>query len=65
MAGLDPAIQPQDSKRWNLLSWMAASEGGHYNKGISNNFDTLQWLRSLRTAAKPPKAAKAPERRTL
>ena len=27
--GLDPAIQPHDPKRWNLLSWMAASEGGH------------------------------------
>ena len=41
MAGLDPAIQPQDLKRWNLLSWMAASEGGHDNKGIPNNIDTL------------------------
>ena len=31
MAGLDPAIH----------SWRAASEGGHNNKGIPNNFDTL------------------------
>ena len=42
MAGLDPAIRPQDPKRWNLLSWMAASEDGHDNKGIPNNFDALQ-----------------------
>jgi len=41
MAGLDPAIQSQNPKRWNLLSWMAASEGGHDNKGILNSFDTL------------------------
>jgi len=39
--GLDPAIQTQNPKRWNLLCWMAASEGGHDNKGIPNNFDTL------------------------
>jgi len=32
MAGLDPAIQPQNPKRWNLFFWMAASEGGHDNK---------------------------------
>ena len=24
-----------------LLSWMAASEGGHDNKGVPNNFYTL------------------------
>jgi len=33
MAGLDPAIQSQNPKRWNWLTWMAASEGGHDNKG--------------------------------
>jgi hypothetical protein len=38
---VDPAIPPQDPKRWNLLSWMAASEGGHDNKAIPNNFDAL------------------------
>jgi hypothetical protein len=31
---LDPAIQPQDPKRWNLLSWMATSEGGHDMRGF-------------------------------
>jgi len=41
MAWLDPAIQPHDPKRWNLLSRMAASEGGYDNKGIPNNFYTL------------------------
>jgi hypothetical protein len=30
MAGLDPALH----------FWMGASEGGHDNKGIPNNFDT-------------------------
>jgi hypothetical protein len=47
MAGLDPAIQSQNSRRWNLLSWIAAHvlgldpgiEGGHDNKGIPYNFD--------------------------
>jgi hypothetical protein len=41
MAGLDPAIQPHDPKRRNLLSWMAASEGGHDNKAIPHTFDAL------------------------
>ena len=40
MAGLtrlDPAIQPQDPERWDLLSWMAASEGGHDIRGFRIN----------------------------
>ena len=41
MAGLDPAIQRQNPKRGNLLSWMAAWEGGHDKQGIPRNFDTL------------------------
>ena len=38
MAGLDPAIQSQNPKN-NLFR--GRSEGGHDNKGIPNDFDTL------------------------
>ena len=31
---LDPAIQPQNPKRCNLLSWMAASQGAHDTRGF-------------------------------
>ncbi len=41
MAGLDPAIQFLNPKEWSLLSWMAASEGGHDNKGMPYNIDKL------------------------
>ncbi len=42
MAGLDPAIH----------SSMAASEGGHDNKEVPNNFDTLQLV--TKHALSPP-----------
>ncbi len=41
MAGLDPAIPFSKSKEIEFVIWMAASEGGHDNKGIPNDFDTL------------------------
>ena len=40
MAGLD---RPSSVKvqKMEFVIWMVASEGGHDNKGIPNNFDTL------------------------
>ena len=38
--GLPRAIQSQNQKM-EFVFWMAASEGGHNNKGIPNNFDML------------------------
>ena len=44
MAGLDPAIQSQNQKRWSLLPWIAASEGGHDHKATASRRSALARL---------------------